>query len=349
MRGPVTHPTTSSPGLHDIGPGCWAWTQRDGSWGWSNAGLVTDGDRSLLVDTLFDARLTATMLAAMRDVAPAARELDTVVNTHGNGDHCWGNQLVGGAEIIATDRAAAEIREAPPARAATLLKAARVASALGPLGAALGKVAGALGASDLAHVVEARDYVQAIFGEFDFGGVTLTPPTRTFAGELNLQVGDKAVDLIDVGPAHTQGDLLVHVPADRVMFTGDILFIGGHPIVWEGPVSNWVRACDRILAADVDVIVPGHGPLADKAGVRRVREYLLYLEAEARARHVAGLSALDAARDIAWTDFSSWTEAERVVVNVYTVYRELDPTLPPLDTARAFAWMSRLWRDRRRA
>ena len=65
-------------------------------------GLVVDGDQSLLVDTLFDLPLTREMLAAMRDAAPAAREIDTLVNTHANGDHCYGNELVEGAEIIAS-------------------------------------------------------------------------------------------------------------------------------------------------------------------------------------------------------------------------------------------------------
>ncbi|WP_395709581.1 hypothetical protein [Reyranella sp.] len=55
-----------SKGLHDLGNGCFAWLQPDGGWGWSNAGLVTDGLESLLIDTLFDLSLTAEMLAGMR-------------------------------------------------------------------------------------------------------------------------------------------------------------------------------------------------------------------------------------------------------------------------------------------
>jgi cyclase len=62
-----------------------------------------------------------------------------------------------------------------------------------------------------------------------------------------------------LGPAHTKGDLLVHLPKERVVFTGDILFVGSHPIVWEGPISNWIAACDRILALDPAVVVPGLG------------------------------------------------------------------------------------------
>src|ERR1043165_955943 len=88
-------------GVHEIGEGAYAYLLPDGSWGWSNAGLVTDGGTSLLVDTLFDLRLTGEMLERMRDAVPAARRIGTLVNTHANGDHYFGNQLVADAEIVA--------------------------------------------------------------------------------------------------------------------------------------------------------------------------------------------------------------------------------------------------------
>ena len=90
-------PKAYAKALEDLGAGLYAWLQPDGSWGYSNAGLVTDGDESLLVDTLFDLPLTREMLAAMADATPAATKIDTLVNTHANGDHCYGNQLVGDA------------------------------------------------------------------------------------------------------------------------------------------------------------------------------------------------------------------------------------------------------------
>ena len=101
---------------------------------------------------------------------------------------------------------------------------------------------------------------------------------------MTLQVGDKKVKLVEVGPAHTRGDVLVHVPKDRIVYTGDIAFIGGHPIVWAGPVGNWIKACDLILGWDVETVVPGHGPITDKNGIRRLRDYFAYIHGEARRR-----------------------------------------------------------------
>lgn len=285
-----------SKGLHDLGDGIFAYLQPDGSWGWSNAGLIVDGGHSLLVDTLFDLDLTRDMLAAMRRASPDADHIDTVVNTHANADHCWGNQLVAGAEIIASEAGANKMGELPPQALAELMAAAPT---LGEFG----------------------EYLSRIFGDFDFEGIELTPPSRTFSGETACTVGGKEVRLIEVGPAHTRGDVLVHVPGDRVVFTGDILFIGGHPIVWAGPVDNWIAACERILAMDVDIIVPGHGPITDKAGVAGVRDYLAYVRDEARKRFDAGLSVDEAARDIALDAYADWSESERIVVNVDTLYR----------------------------
>ena len=94
-------------GLHELGDGLWCWLQPDGSWGWSNAGLVTAEGGSLLVDTLFDLNNTREMLDAMRRVAERS-PIEAAMNTHGNGDHCFGNQLLpGDAPIYATKAATA--------------------------------------------------------------------------------------------------------------------------------------------------------------------------------------------------------------------------------------------------
>ncbi len=104
--------------------------------------------------------------------------------------------------------------------------------------------------------------------------------------------------LIEVGPAHTRGDTLAVLPAERVLFAGDIVFNGGHPIAWAGPVSNWIAACERILAMDLAVLVQGHGPLTDQQALRELKAYFEYLYEQARSRHAAGMIALQAARSI---------------------------------------------------
>ena len=169
------------------------------------------------------------MLDGIRPLTDRA-PLTTVVNTHSDGYDCFGNELVAspGVEIIASDAAARLITQ----------HAVEEISALPRLGGRAGA------------------YAAAVLAPFRFDDITVVPPTRTFAGPLSVDVGGREVELIEVGPAHTAGDVLVHVPDARVMFAGDILFIDGTPIVWAGPPQRWVDACDLLLDLPLTAIVP---------------------------------------------------------------------------------------------
>ena len=285
-------------GLSDLGNNIYCYLQPDGGWGWSNAGLIADGDESLIVDTLFDEDLTLEMLDSMKKAEPKGmKNIRALINSHSNGDHCNGNNCVDTEEVISSEATLEEMsHESPEMMAALLIQAPEMGT--------LGK------------------YFLECFGSFNFEGVTKRLPNTTFTGETQRQVGDKIVELIEVGPAHTNGDVLVHVPSDKVVFTGDILFIEGHPILWAGPVKNWINACDRIISMEVDFVVPGHGPVTDNRGVKAVRDYLVYIDTESRKRFESGLSALEAAKEIDLDLFSTWGDGERIAVNVNSLYRE---------------------------
>lgn len=334
--------------LHEVGAGVFAYTQLPGSWGWSNAGLVVDGDQSLLVDTLFDRRITREMLETMRRATPAATRIGTVVNTHGNGDHCYGNGELPGAEIIGSLGCVEDLAAAPPSRNALLMRAARVIDALGGAGRVAGRVCGALGLKTVAWLVDAAPLALPLFDAFEFGGNDVVLPTRTFVGRLDLHVGDRRVELLELGPAHTLGDTVVYLPDERVLFAGDLLFKDAHPLIWQGPVSNWLRACDTLLDLSVDTVVPGHGPITDLSGIRETRQYLEWLTREARARYDAGLTVEEAARDISLEAYRSWLDPERVFVNVHSLYREFSGNPDPPEILEMFAGMARLTKERDR-
>jgi cyclase len=293
-------------GLHEIGNGVYAYLLPNGSWGWSNAGLITADGQSMLVDTLMTLPLTREMLDTMRRAVPAASSFDTLVNSHADPDHVWGNQLVGNAQIIATRATVEDIEVFTPQGVIDLL-------------------------ADAPNLGVAGEFLERIFGPFDFSGIELTIPDRTFTGELTVHVGDKAVHLYDVGPAHSRGDLIVHVPDDRVAYVADLLFVGGHPALWSGPVGNWIAVCDRLLGLDLDVVVPGHGPLTDLDGVREFRDYLSHLEQEGRRLHAEGLDRYEAALALDLSRWEHWTDAERVVIAMYTIYREIEGDTSPID------------------
>jgi glyoxylase-like metal-dependent hydrolase (beta-lactamase superfamily II) len=255
------------------------------------------------------------MLDAMRPITEA-RPIDAAVNTHGNGDHCFGNAALPGATAIyASARAADDMREEPPELLRSVL-----ATDLGP---------------------ELNAFAERIFGPFQFDGLEARLPSETFEGRLELSVGDRALELIEVGPAHTAGDAIIHVPDAATVFTGDILFSGGTPIVWAGPVGNWIAACETILGLGARTLVPGHGPITDGDGVREVKRYLEHIREQARRMFDAGVEPLAAADEIDLQDFADWTAPERVVQNIQELYSEFDPSRSAPSTIEVFQGMAR--------
>ena len=303
-------------GLTQVAPGCYAWMLPDGGWGWSNSGLIVGEGASMIVDTHFDLALTQEMLDGIATVVADA-PVTTLFNTHANGDHFYGNQLMApGVEIIATEAAAEDMDQADVDRLEGLKHIE------GPTG----------------------DYVRDIFGPFDFTTVRATPPTTSFTGERTLSVGGREVVLIELGPAHTPGDAAAFVPDQRVVYAGDILFIGGTPIIWAGPVDNWIRACNRLLELEADVYVPGHGPITDRAGVVAARSYLEFVRDEATRRFERGMSAPEAVADIDahLGEFESLGARERLVQNVVNIYASLDPSAEPMPVPAVFQAMAAL-------
>jgi hypothetical protein len=94
-------------------------------------------------------------------------------------------------------------------------------------------------------------------------------------------------------------------------------------------VASWLAACERLLALDAEVVVPGHGPVGDRRAVEDQRDYFEWLVAEGTPRLTGGQSPLDAALDLAGGPYDGWGEAERLVSNLIALGRDLG--LEPAD------------------
>ena len=307
--------------LRELARDVYACLQPDRGLGTSNSGLLNRGG-GLVVDTFWDLPHTRQMIDTYARVwkAPARR----VVNTHRNGDHCWGNQLFPDAEIIGHRLCAAEFGKERPEFMQTLRNSGS--------------------SSDPALAAFARR-----LADWDFAGIELRPPQTLVDERLTIDLDGIQAHLIYVGPAHTSGDLIVHLPAERIVFTGDILFRLCTPIGWEGTYDRWIAALDRIVALGPDVIVPGHGPVCGLEGPREMKAYLQYVRAESKRLFDRGLSAVDAAKRIDLGPYAGWTEPERIVFQVERAYRELrgEPFDAPIDVTPLFGAMHELAREQR--
>ena len=281
-------------GLHELGGGAWAYLQPNGTLGLSNAGLLAGRGSSMVVDTLFDLHLAGAMFEAM---APILEDnpLTMAVNTHANPDHTFGNQLLPeSTQVWASAAASIEFDDYPPAV--------------------------------MAEHQKMRSDDASPFAGFDFTNIELRRPDRTFNGHQELRVAGRTVQLMEVGPAHTKGDVIVYAADPGVVIAGDILFVGILPMMWQGPTSNWIAALDRIIELEPHLVIPGHGPVTDVAGVRRARDLLAFVETEAIRCLARGMGVMEAVDDIGPEPFRGLLEPERVVNLVDMMYGEGDAT-----------------------
>ncbi|GLZ34183.1 MBL fold metallo-hydrolase [Lentzea sp. NBRC 105346] len=162
----------------------------------------------------------------------------------------------------------------------------------------------------------------------DYGRIEVRPPDVTFTGSLTLHLGETVVELHHVGPAHTRSDVVVWLPAQRVLFAGDIAFSGGQPFLAEGSVAGYPQALQRIRALEPDVLVPGHGPVCRGDEVTSLLDdlsaYASFVDSLAREGHAAGRTPLEVVRGKAASRFDTWQESERLVGNLHRAYSELD-------------------------
>ena len=294
----MTTPYTK--GLNRIAEGCYAWFEPPGSWGLANSGVVVSGDEVLVVDTQNDMPRARGLRDAVGEVAGAA-QVTTVVNTHCDGDHWFGNLLFEDARIMATPQASAEMQELlhDPRRIAEA-----AAAAPGPA---------------------LRDFLAWRADAYDYAGWRPVFPTETFADRTTITVGRTSADLIPVGPAHTRGDSLVHLPEMGVLFAGDLVFQRSTPMVWTGPVASCISTLETILALQPDVVLPGHGPVATPEGIRDQIAYLTMVLEHSAKRFAAGDTAREAFDTIDLGEYRLWAHSSRVYVAINAVYDELDP------------------------
>jgi glyoxylase-like metal-dependent hydrolase (beta-lactamase superfamily II) len=283
----------------------------------ANSGLINLGG-GVVIDTQSDLSHARQMIELFGKVWRGMPK--RVINTHEDGDHVWGNQLFEGAEIIA-HRTVKELMPhvADPRETQQLLRGAdhffsrMLLKALHP------------GARQLQQDV-------------DFDGIKLVLPTTVFEERHVLNLDGTEVHLIYVGPCHQIGDTIIHVPKERVVFAGDVIFRQCTPMGWNGTYDKWLKVLDLIIWLDPDVIVPGHGPVCGIEGAMEMKAYLQYVREESRRWFDEGLTSLEASKRIDLGPYGAYRAPARLYMNVERAYRECrhEAADAPWDHAKTF-------------
>jgi cyclase len=177
-----------------------------------------------------------------------------------------------------------------------------------------------------------------IWSDVEWGDLHTAPPFVTFDQPITVWVDELRVELHPVPTAaHTTNDVVAWIPERSILFTGDLVFVGGTPFVPMGSVSGSLAALEWLKQFGADMLVPGHGPVSGTPAIDAVADYLLFVQATARRGKAAGLAPLELARQTDLGKFAELTDAERIVGNLYRAYAELDGAAPgaPIDTGAA--------------
>lgn len=180
--------------------------------------------------------------------------------------------------------------------------------------------------------------LQQLWPDVPWGEVGVRPPTITFEDRLTLRVGGLVLELITVGPAHTATDVVVWIPARRVLFAGDVIMSSVTPFTLMGSVDGSLHALELLRRLGPEVVVAGHGPVAGPEVIEANLAYFRWLRELAEAGQRDGLSTVEAARRADLGRFAGWLDSERLVANLRRCYAELDGLAPgaPLDILAAF-------------
>ena len=255
----------------------------------SNAAFVVTPGGVVVIDALGSPALATRLIAEIRKVT--ALPITTMIVTHYHADHIYGLQTfkAQGVRIIAHSAARAYLNSET---ARLRLEASRI---------------------DLAPWVDAS--------------TRLVEADEWIDGDKDLVVGGVHFQLKPVGPSHTPEDLAIYMPAEKVLFAGDLVFRSRIPYVGQADSRHWIVALDNLLAFDTAVIVPGHGALSLEArkDMQLTRDYLVYL------RTTMGQAAKnlepfeDAYKSTDWTQFEHlplFRVANRM--NAYNTYLLLE-------------------------
>lgn len=257
--------------------------------GATNAGFLVHDDGILVIDSLMTPALATRLLAAVR--RESAAPIRYVINTHWHGDHTFGNRYFLPAPIVGHTTCREDL---------------------------------------IARWDDTHRFLISLYPhiEPELAEVVMAAPDLTFPDRLSLHAGGDPVELAFFGPAHTRGDIVVHLPRHGVVYAGDIAFHQYFPNARDGYVTSWVHVAQQVERLDAETVVPGHGPVGTTRDLRDMRECLEHLVGEIRRAYDRGLDAEQASREVSLGRFADWGRKEdRVPGIVRRLYQEFQGKL----------------------
>ncbi|HXG08826.1 MAG TPA: NAD(P)-dependent oxidoreductase [Gemmataceae bacterium] len=274
-------------------------TDKTVAFGGSNNIWVVFEDYVLVYDANFP-KEAGDVIEAIRKTTD--KPIRYVVDSHHHGDHAYGNAVFvqAGATVIAQANCARWLREKGPK--------------------------------------EFADAGRGPTGRKDIAASTLKVPSIVFDDKLVLDDGKQRAELLFFGHAHTPGDVFLYLPRHKVLCTGDACLNGAFNYTGHADTASWIRVLERAQQLDVQLICPGHGPLAGKELLEKQKRYFIELRQQVQKGIDANLSMEDLVKSIDMPWYKEWTgvEARSRLENIGHVYAELTGRVMPWDLVEDF-------------
>ena len=239
----------------------------------ANSVVVVGPDGVLVVDSGAGPNEARVLLASIRTIAD--QPVRWVVDTHFHFDHVFGNEAFPDASIIGHEATRELLRRGG--------------------GALAGYVAGLPAQIERARRDSAPSAAALEAYQKELATLVPTGLDLTFSERLTLRPGGREVWLLHLGRGHTAGDVIVYLPQERVVCTGD-LFNGYIGYMGDAYVDEWADTLERLAALDFETVVPGHGtPFKGKDAIAPVQACLRDLWRQAASFKREGVSADEAA------------------------------------------------------
>jgi cyclase len=278
----------------------------------------------LVFDTHFTPEAGEVLLAEIRAITP--KPVRYIVNSHWHADHTHGNQVFADAQIISSANARRDILQIDlPSfnRTGTIAQ-----TQLTKLRQEMSKESIPAQIQRLREQIKLREeYLQSA------SRLKITAPVVALDDSLTIQDGKQEVRLQFLGAGHTDGDIVLFLPAQKIAFVGDLFFNDALPNVQDANVLQWMKTLEEVLKLDADKFIPGHGPVGSKKDIESFQHYLEELKTLVQPSVDRGDGMEQALRDIQIpAKYTSWQFQNFFQSNIQKMFAELksqQPETPP--------------------
>jgi glyoxylase-like metal-dependent hydrolase (beta-lactamase superfamily II) len=255
-----------------------------GAKGYANAGFILTDEGVVVVDSQMNEDLAKELLTEIRRLS--SLPILYIINTHYHGDHTFANHVFSPSKgIIAHENTLKFLQE---------------------------------------HGDEHLQQFERFYGPEQSKGIKITLPTKTLQDQMTLTLKDRTIQILYLGIGHTNSDLVIYLPQEKILFSGDLVYVSRLPWLVDGNTRQWLKTLEKLKALDFKTVVPGHGKVGDRQAVQRFEVYLTDLRAAVLTAMLHGASLDEMKQNIRLPAYQQDLKySDWLPLNIEKVYHEM--------------------------